>query len=122
MKFLYSMEMQKEFIPGHFENLLEDMERDSEKNYARSLIEAFRAHQAEIDARIEASAIGWTLKSMNRVDLAILRVSVTELSFLADIPTEVSINEAMELAKVYSGDEAPSFLNGVLGSVAEAVR
>lgn len=122
MKFFYSMDLQKEFIQGHFDELLRQMERDSEKEYARKLLQHFLEHREVIDQRIEDSAISWTLKSMNRVDLAILRVSVTELSFLEEIPTEVSINEAMELAKVFSSDEAPAFLNGVLGSVAEAVR
>lgn len=122
MEFFYGMDMQKEFIQARFDELLAQMERDSEKNYARNLLAQYLEHRDTIDQRIADSAIGWTLKSMNRVDLAILRVSVTELSYLEDIPTEVSINEAMELAKVFSSDEAPAFLNGVLGSVAQAVR
>ncbi len=55
---------------------------------------------------------------MNKVDLAILRLAVYEMTWDDDIPTKVAINEAVELAKRFGGDDSPSFVNGVLGKVA----
>lgn len=55
---------------------------------------------------------------MSRVALSVMRLAVYEMMFLSDIPVSVSINEAVELAKTYGGDEDASFINGVLGGIA----
>lgn len=55
---------------------------------------------------------------MNKVDLTILRLAVYEIQWDEDVPAGVAINEAVELAKKYSGEEGPSFVNGVLGKIA----
>jgi len=75
-----------------------------------------------IDARIGAasSAAGWDVPRLSRVDLAIMRLATYELCHVTDIPRKVALNEAVELAKTYSTDEAPSFINGVLGKIAAA--
>ena len=73
----------------------------------------------EIDAMIEQSAKGWDLSRMNKVDLAILRLAVYEMKY-GETPVGVAINEAVELAKKFSSDEAPAFVNGVLGKAAKA--
>ncbi len=65
---------------------------------------------------------GWTFDRISKIDLAILRLCIHELAFMSDIPTGVSINEAIELAKVYGGDDSPSFINGLLGKVASVLR
>lgn len=72
----------------------------------------------EIDAEIEKYAIGWKKSRISRVALAILRLALYEMLFEGEIPVSVSINEAVELAKKYGGDEDASFVNGLLGSAA----
>ena len=72
----------------------------------------------EIDEMLNASAKGWKTSRMGRVDLTILRLAVYEMKFDEDIPEKVAINEAVELAKKYGGDESPAFVNGVLAHVA----
>ena len=57
---------------------------------------------------------GWKTSRMNTVDLSILRLAVYEMKYDEDVPVGVAINEAVELAKKYSGDEGPAFINGVL--------
>ena len=57
---------------------------------------------------------GWKTSRMNKVDLSILRLAVYEMKYDEDVPVGVAINEAVELAKKYSGDEGPAFINGVL--------
>ncbi len=60
---------------------------------------------------------GWKIDRMSKVSLAILRLAIYEILFIDDIPSKVSANEAVELAKEYDIDEAPAFVNGVLSSV-----
>ena len=61
---------------------------------------------------------GWKTGRMNKADLTILRLAVYEMKWDEDIPVKVAINEAVELAKKYSSDEGPSFINGVLAKIA----
>jgi len=70
----------------------------------------------EIDSKISASLKNWTIGRLSKVNLAILRLSLSEMTY-GDVPYQVSINEAVELAKKFSDDEAPSFVNGVLADV-----
>ena len=72
----------------------------------------------EIDGLLNQISEGWKTTRMNRVDLTILRLAVYELKWDETVPTGVAINEAVELAKKYSSDSAPAFVNGVLAKVA----
>lgn len=73
--------------------------------------------QEEIDAKIEAVAIGFTLDRMAAVDRALLRLGVFELLF-SGLPKGVAINEAVEIAKEFSTEDSSRFINGVLGKIA----
>ena len=97
----------------------EEPVEESDKAFILSEVEGVHEHMAEIDSLIEQSAKGWDLSRMNKVDLAILRLAVYEMKF-AETPVGVAINEAVELAKKFSSDEAPAFINGVLGKAAQA--
>lgn len=72
----------------------------------------------EIDNLINEKTTGWKTSRMNKVDLSILRLAVYEILWDETVPTKVAINEAVELAKKYSGKEGPSFVNGVLAKFA----
>lgn len=91
---------------------------EGEKSFILSEVEGVQEHMEEIDGIIEQSAKGWDLSRMNKVDLAILRLAVYEMKF-GETPVGVAINEAVELAKKFSSDEAPAFVNGVLGKAAQ---
>lgn len=91
---------------------------EREKSFILSEVEGVQEHMEEIDGIIEQSAKGWDLSRMNKVDLAILRLAVYEMKF-GETPVGVAINEAVELAKKFSSDEAPAFVNGVLGKAAQ---
>ena len=73
---------------------------------------------AEIDARIDAFSHKWSRDRISRVSLAILRLAVYEMQYDDDTPASIAINEAVELAKKYGGDEESAFVNGVLGGIA----
>lgn len=69
----------------------------------------------EIDSKLNATSKGWKTSRMNKADLSILRLAVYEMLYDEDIPVGVAINEAVELAKKFGGDESASFVNGILG-------
>ena len=72
----------------------------------------------EIDSIIANVSSGWKLNRMGKVDLTILRLAVYEMRYDDDIPVKVAINEAVELAKKFGGDDSPSFINGILAKLA----
>ena len=74
----------------------------------------------EIDAMINEHTTGWKTGRMNKVDLTILRLAVYEMKWDEEVPVGVAINEAVELAKRFSGGDSPSFINGVLGKIARS--
>ncbi len=88
--------------------------------YAVRAAEATLAHMEELDALISQHLRGWKLSRISRVSLALLRLAACELLYFDDIPAGASINEAVELAKLYGDEDAPRFINGVLGSIARA--
>lgn len=69
------------------------------------------------DKLVEAAAIKWQMSRLSQVDRSILRLSAYQLKFCPDIPGKVVINEAIELAKKYSGQQSPMFVNGVLDAI-----
>lgn len=78
--------------------------------------------EEEINCTIEKQLVGWTLKRISKVSLAVLRLAVCEILYFDDIPVSVSINEAVEITKKYSTAQDASFVNGVLGSVSKSVE
>lgn len=72
----------------------------------------------EIDPILSEAASGWKLNRMGKVDLTILRLAVYEMRYDEEIPVKVAINEAVELAKKFGGDDSPGFVNGVLAKLA----
>jgi N utilization substance protein B len=89
-----------------------------DKQLLSSRVSAILDKLKEIDAMLSEAASGWTLSRMGKVELTILRLAVFEMKFDDDIPVKVAINEAVELAKVFGGDETPGFINGVLAKLA----
>ena len=73
-------------------------------------------HLSEIDEVICAHLKGWTINRLSRVALSVLRLSTYEILY-TDVPASVSINEAVELAKKFGGDDDASYINGVLGAI-----
>ena len=90
-----------------------------EDEFSENIIKLIDANQEEVDGLIEENSIGWTIGRLPRVSLALLRLAVCEMLYIEDIPTGVSINEAVELAKKSATPEDASFIYGVLGTVAK---
>lgn len=101
------------FWQAHIE---EDIEKQV-KDFTIQLIKGVADNLDIIDTKIAQYATNWQLKRMAVIDRNILRMSCYELMFSSDIPPKVSINEAIELAKKYSGPEAGKFVNGILDKI-----
>lgn len=92
-------------------------------DYAKQLVRGVESHIAAIDKEIAATAENWSVHRMPIVDRSILRLAVYEMMFVDEVPTSVCINEAIELAKDFGGeDESPRFVNGVLGRIARRLE
>jgi transcription antitermination protein NusB len=89
---------------------------DEAKPFTRELAEGVEEHRDELDAAIARHAKDWSLDRIAPLDRNIMRMALYEISYREDIPTEVAIDEAIELAKEYCGTDAPGFVNGVLGA------
>ena len=114
---LFEMTFTDEPVRSILENAAEarDVEGDA---FALSLAEGAAAHLTEEDELISAFSRKWNKDRLSRVALSIMRLAIYEMEFEEDIPVSVSINEAVELAKKYGGEDDASFINGVLGGVA----
>lgn len=88
-----------------------------EREYMENKTEKIIAKLSEIDSKLEETSEGWKISRMGKVELTILRLAVYEMLYDEEIPTNVAVNEAVELAKVYGGDTSPAFVNGVLAKL-----
>lgn len=84
--------------------------------FSRELAEATDANRAELDALISRHSKGWTLERIAPLERSIMRVALQEALHDDEVPVEVAIDEAVELAKEYCGADTPGFVNGVLGA------
>ena len=89
----------------------------SDMSFIKSEIKGIIENKNVVDDTINKYAEGWEISRIAKVDLAILRIAIYEIIYVNDIPNKVAANEAVELAKVFSSDKSPSFINGVLGKI-----
>ncbi len=92
------------------------------KGFARDLVAGVVEHAVEIDRLIMDASQHWRLERMPRVDRCILKVAVFEMGWREDIPSSVSIDEAVEIGKIFGGDDSPAFINGVLDRILAALK
>jgi N utilization substance protein B len=98
------------------ERSLDELLGKDARAFTRELAEGVEAHRSELDATIAELSKGWTIDRIAPLERNIMRVALFEIEHREDIPTEVAIDEAVELAKEYCGADAPKFVNGVLGA------
>jgi N utilization substance protein B len=89
--------------------------------FCEALLHGVFNHLHEIDDAIQKSTHHWRLERMARVDRNILRLSTFELLFLEDVPTQVALNEAVDLAKEFGTEESSAFVNGILDRLAQGL-
>jgi transcription antitermination factor NusB len=118
MKLIYEWEMGGDDTETTCIEMLEIDPNMDDKGieFMRSIVKSVCESTEKIDDIIAAHLRGWTIERLSKVDLAILRIGTMEL-LAKETPAGIVINEAVELAKTYSDDRAPGFINGVLGAI-----
>ncbi len=94
----------------------------SPDDFAVSLAIGATENQEAIDQRIADASHKWSVQRISRVSLSVMRLATYEILYLDEIPVSVSINEAVELAKKYGGEEEAAFVNGVLGGIVKVTE
>ena len=124
LQLLYSSEMSKEYktkdllnnffkgINALFENITK-----AQISYIEKLYKVTIDNKKEVDNIIKDKLNNWDMKRVAAIDKAILRMSISEMLFIDEIPPKVSITEGVEIAKVFSTDDSSSFVNGILDAV-----
>lgn len=122
LQMLYQREVTGTSVGRILEDASFSTEDGTPDDFCRELALGVEAQVTAIDERIGRTSEHWVVSRMPLVDRNILRIATYELMFLHDVPPSVAINEAVELAKVYGGDDSSKFVNGVLGRIAEQCR
>ena len=118
-KCIFQLGFENEYNVENMINSLQDEETFSEEErlYIVSAINGVKDNLQIIDNEILSNLKGWTIERISKVDLAILRLAIYEIKFDDNIPYKVSINEAVEISKIYGDDKSQSFINGLLAKI-----
>ena len=117
MQLIYQYELGGEGVNSTIEETMDKPELNADDlAYIQAMVDGTMDKEEELEEMIGRFAQGWSVERISKVDLAILRLAVYEMKY-GETPIGVAINEAVELAKRFSSDEAPAFINGVLGKV-----
>lgn len=118
-KLLFQKGFRKDEAPEDIKRLSEDYSELESDDYVDAVFKGASEKLDELDELISAHAIGWKTGRMSRVSLTIMRLAVYEMLYMEDIPFNVSIYEAVELAKKFDHEKSTAFINGVLNSIAD---
>ncbi len=119
-KLVFNIEFRvSEEYEEQFEMYMDTVENatDKDKEYIHSRLFDIIERLDEVDKLVEDATEGWDLNRIGKVELAVLRLATYEAKFDDDIPVGVAINEAVEIAKKYGGEDSPAFINGILGKI-----
>ncbi len=119
LNILYQHEITGETLTRILDSGSYSPEEGEPSEFCRELLDGVQAGLEDIDTALSEISEHWTVSRMPLVDRNILRLAAYEILFAEDIPASVSINEAVEMAKVFGGDDSSKFVNGVLGRLAE---
>lgn len=118
LKWYFDAPMEDVTDKNGVDEILHQVEANEEdQKYLEERVEKIMARIPQLDEEINKVAEGWKTNRMGKVELTILRLAAYELKDDEEIPDKVAINEAVELAKKFGGDEAPAFVNGILAKL-----
>ena len=116
-EFVLSVLYQREFTETTLADLLADAAPGDQEEYIRFTLDGIVEHQPEIDRMIGERTVGWRFDRLALIDRNILRIGVFELLYSDDVPPEVAMDEAVELAKRFGTEQARLFVNGILDRI-----
>jgi N utilization substance protein B len=119
LRTLFQQEFQDLPWQEAFQNSLEEAEGMTEKNiaFSKEIVEGVNLRRLDLDSALDEFAVDWRIERVARLEKTVLRMALFELMFMEDVPRGVSVNEAIELVKTFSTEEAAKFVNGILGNV-----
>jgi len=126
IQLLYSLELSdnyssQDIIDHFFKKKDDDLDKvvysQNEINYAKKLLEYAINHVEEIDATIKKKLVNWDMHRLAVIDKIILRMCISEMLYMEDIPPKVSMAEGIEIAKQFSTNDSSSFINGILDAI-----
>ena len=109
-------ELRKDGVPG-VDEIRHTEPGEADRAYISRILDGVLSHVTELDEKISAASVNWSLERIAKVDLTILRLATYEILYEDDVPGSVAINEAVELANRYSEPSSGRFINGVLGTI-----
>ena len=109
-------ELRKDGVPG-VDEIRPTEPGEADRAYISRILDGVLSHVTELDEKISAASVNWSLERIAKVDLTILRLATYEILYEDDVPGSVAINEAVELANRYSEPSSGRFINGVLGAI-----
>jgi N utilization substance protein B len=117
MELLFGMTLSKDTIEEVVEGFVENYEgniKEIDLTYVKQALIGIEKHKEEIDKAVEVNLHNWKIDRISKVNLSILRLATYELLYDEDVPRNVAINEALEIARRYSDEKSVAFINGVL--------
>jgi len=123
MKLFYEMDMNDDFSIERSERYLNNIENMKiDTTYFRHTSLSFVENLKSIDNLINEYSSDWKINRIAKIDIAIMRLAITEMLYDDEIPISVSINEAIELCKKYSNEDSHKFINGILGNINRGIK
>ena len=119
-----SSRLQKDYyaLLAEENEIYSDRPSGSRRAYIDQVVSGVANRSEELNAIIGKFSIGWDVTRISRLARSIMQLAIFEIQYVDDVPTGVAINEAVRIAKLYDGEEAGSFINGILGSYARSIE
>jgi len=117
LQILYAFEMNKDSLTLLTDNLLNEITEKADREFADDLINRVLINKNELDSKIKLRVTNWEMNRIALIDKLLLRIGLCELLYFPDIPPKVSINECIEIAKIYSTAGSGKFINGILDAI-----
>lgn len=121
-KYIFEWQYGEEEEFEQIENLVNMQFRDRDKQYIQKAFFGVKDNLEKLDSLINENTKGWKKDRLSKVCLAALRLALSEMLYMEDIPTGVTINEVVEIIKRYDSPEAGSYANGILGSIQKTLE
>ncbi len=122
LQVLYAYELNSQDNSLIQEELFSEITEEADKQFAYDLVNRVKIYREDLDSKIKARVDNWEMNRIALIDKILLRIGICELLYFPDIPPKVSINESIEIAKIYSTAGSGKFINGILDAVLSELK
>jgi len=122
LQILYAFELNNDSLQLLTEGILADLIDSADREFANDLVNRVIIHRKELDLKIKERVDNWEMGRIALIDKLLLRIGICELFYFPDIPPKVSINECIEIAKIYSTAGSGKFINGILDAILNELK